>query len=52
MDKVPISQLKASFDKILKRAQKTKQPIRIAYRGKRVADILLRKPTPDHQRTK
>jgi prevent-host-death family protein len=45
MKEIPISKLKADFDKIVQSAHKAKRPVRITYRGKKVADILLRKPS-------
>ncbi len=52
MDELSISQFKTKFNKIIKRAQKSKQPFRITRRGKTVAEILVIKPTPIVDRAK
>jgi prevent-host-death family protein len=46
VDELSISEFKTKFNKIIKRAQKTKQPFRVTRRGKTVAEILVIKPTP------
>ena len=46
MEEISISEFKIKFNRIIKRAQKTKQPFRITRRGKTVAEILVLKPTP------
>ena len=52
MDVLSISEFKTKLNKIIKRAQKTKQPFRITRRGKTVAEILVLKPTPVMDRAK
>jgi prevent-host-death family protein len=52
MDELSISEFKTKFNKIIKRAQKTKQPFRITRRGKTIAEILVLKPTPVVDRAK
>lgn len=52
MDELSISEFKTKLNKIIKRAQKTKQPFRITRRGKTVAEILVLKPTPVMDRAK
>ncbi|MGB6596919.1 MAG: type II toxin-antitoxin system Phd/YefM family antitoxin [Candidatus Acidiferrum sp.] len=52
MDELPISEFKTKLNKIIKRAQKTKQPFRITWQGKTVAEILVIKPTPTVDRAK
>jgi prevent-host-death family protein len=52
VDELSISEFKTEFNKIIKRAQKTKQPFRITRRGKTVAEILVIKPTPVLDRAK
>lgn len=45
MHELSISEFKTKLNKIIKRAQKTKQPFRITRRGKAVAEILVLRPT-------
>ncbi len=52
MDELSISEFKTKLNKIIKRAQKTKQPFRITRRGKKVAEIFVVKPTPVVDRAK
>jgi prevent-host-death family protein len=52
MDELSISEFKTKLNRIIKRAQKTKQPFRITRRGKTVAEILVLKPTPVVDRAK
>jgi len=52
VDELSISEFKTKLNKIIKRAQKTKQPFRITRRGKTVAEILVLKPTPVMDRAK
>jgi len=52
IEEISVSKLRADFDKIVERCHKTKQPVRITYRGKKVADILFRKPSPGVDREK
>jgi len=52
VDVLSISEFKTKLNKIIKRAQKTKQPFRITRRGKTVAEILVLKPTPVMDRAK
>jgi prevent-host-death family protein len=44
MDEISVSQLKANPAKVLKRAQKSKLPIRLTHRGKPIAEITVSKP--------
>jgi prevent-host-death family protein len=52
VDELSISEFKSKFNKIIKRAQKTKRPFRITRRGKTVAEILVLKPIPVVDRAK
>jgi len=52
VDELSISEFKTKFNKIIKRAQKTKQPFRITRRGKTVAEIFVLRPTPVVDRAK
>jgi len=52
VDELSISEFKTQLNKIIKRAQKTNQPFRITRRGKKVAEIVVLKPTPVVDRAK
>ena len=52
MDEITISEFKTKLNKTIKRAQKTKRPLRITRRGKTIAEILVLKPVPVVDRAK